>query len=95
MFKFLGAFQYNLTIPLDHFRNVARETAQTHFVFPSDIELYPSPGTIPSFLEMVGLYNSSGTIPSFLDMVGLYTSSGTIPSFLDMVGLYTSSGTMP
>ena len=63
MFQFLGAFQYNLTIPLDHFRNVARETAQTHFVFPSDIELYPSPGTIPSFLEMVGLYPSSGTMP--------------------------------
>ena len=34
-------------------RNVAREMAQTHFVFPSDIELYPSPQLIPTFLDMI------------------------------------------
>jgi hypothetical protein len=38
---------------LFYFRNVARETSTTHFVFPSDIELYPSPNLIPPFLEMV------------------------------------------
>ena len=32
---------------------MARETATTHFVFPSDIELYPSPNLIPSFLDMI------------------------------------------
>ena len=34
-------------------RNIARESAGTHFVFPSDIELYPSPGLINAFLDMV------------------------------------------
>ena len=34
-------------------RNIARESAATHFVFPSDIELYPSPGLINAFLDMV------------------------------------------
>jgi len=33
----------NLTYPINVARNVAREMASTHFVFPSDIELYPSP----------------------------------------------------
>ena len=27
-------------------RNVARESANSYFIFPSDIELYPSPGKI-------------------------------------------------
>lgn len=42
-----------LTYPVNIARNVARLNAQTHFVFPSDIELYPSPGLIPQFLSMV------------------------------------------
>jgi hypothetical protein len=43
----------DLIYPINVARNVAREMAQTHFVFPSDIELYPSPNLIPSFLEMI------------------------------------------
>lgn len=43
----------DLDYPVNVARNVARETVNTHFVFPSDIELYPSPGTISTFLEMV------------------------------------------
>lgn len=39
--------------PVNVGRNVAREEATTHFVLASDIELYPSPGFIPDFLEMV------------------------------------------
>ena len=35
----------NLTYPVNVARNVAREAANTHFIFPSDVELYPSPGT--------------------------------------------------
>lgn len=35
-------------------RNIARETAQTHFVFSSDIELYPTRDFIRKFLEMIG-----------------------------------------
>eukprot|EP00092_Neocalanus_flemingeri_P033251 GFUD01036158.1.p1 GENE.GFUD01036158.1~~GFUD01036158.1.p1 ORF type:complete len:478 (-),score=118.43 GFUD01036158.1:172-1605(-) len=42
-----------LVYPVNVARNVARESAATHFVFPSDIELYPSPNLIPDFLEMI------------------------------------------
>ena len=34
----------NLTYPVNVARNIARLSATSHFVFPSDIELYPSPG---------------------------------------------------
>lgn len=39
--------------PVNVGRNVAREAANTFYVLASDIELYPSPGVIPDFLEMV------------------------------------------
>ncbi|XP_039289528.1 beta-1,4-glucuronyltransferase 1 isoform X1 [Nilaparvata lugens] len=42
-----------LLYPVNVGRNIAREAATTHFVLPSDIELYPSPGLIPEFLAMV------------------------------------------
>jgi len=42
-----------LDYPVNIARNVARQTVSTHFVFPSDIELYPSPGIIPAFLDMI------------------------------------------
>lgn len=34
-------------------RNVARDAALTHFILPSDIELYPSPNLVPRFLNMI------------------------------------------
>ena len=43
----------NLDYPVNVARNVARITAATHFVFPSDIELYPSPNLITDFLAMI------------------------------------------
>ena len=42
-----------LDYPVNVARNVARQTALTHFVFPSDIELYPSPDAIKLFLDMI------------------------------------------
>lgn len=42
-----------LEYPVNVARNVARETATSHFVFPSDIELFPSPDLIPQFLQMI------------------------------------------
>jgi len=42
-----------LDYPVNVARNVARVTASTHYVFPSDIELYPSPKLIPEFLSMI------------------------------------------
>ncbi|XP_049820480.1 beta-1,4-glucuronyltransferase 1 [Aethina tumida] len=45
--------QKNLLYPVNVGRNVAREMAQTHFILPSDIELYPSPNLITKFLTMV------------------------------------------
>ncbi|XP_017774826.1 PREDICTED: beta-1,4-glucuronyltransferase 1-like [Nicrophorus vespilloides] len=49
MYKTLKKLLY----PVNVGRNVARETAQTHFILASDIELYPSPNVIPQFLEMI------------------------------------------
>lgn len=43
----------SLDYPVNVARNIARESAVTHFIFPSDIELYPSPDTIPEFLKMI------------------------------------------
>ncbi|KAG5888110.1 hypothetical protein JTB14_023404 [Gonioctena quinquepunctata] len=45
--------QKKLLYPVNVGRNVARETAQTHFILPSDIELYPSPNIIEKFLVMI------------------------------------------
>ena len=39
-------------------RNVGRVPATSHYIFPSDLELYPSPGLIPQFLKLV----TEGTI---------------------------------
>ena len=44
---------HSMTYPVNVGRNIARETANSHYIFPSDIELYPSPGLIPSILKMV------------------------------------------
>ena len=41
-------------------RNIARESALTHFVFASDIELYPNPGLIQSFLAMINNSKKKG-----------------------------------
>lgn len=45
--------QKKLLYPVNVGRNIARESAVTHYILPSDIELYPSPGLIPDFLAMV------------------------------------------
>jgi len=45
--------QHHLVFPINLARNVARISASTHFVFASDIELYPSPNLIEAFLEMI------------------------------------------
>jgi len=43
----------SLVYPVNVARNIARVSSSTHFVFPSDIELYPSPNLIPDFLDMI------------------------------------------
>ncbi|KAJ0181064.1 hypothetical protein K1T71_003149 [Dendrolimus kikuchii] len=45
--------QKKLLYPVNVARNVARDAALTHFILPSDIELYPSPNLIPRFLNMI------------------------------------------
>lgn len=39
--------------PINVGRNIARESATTHYLLASDIELYPSPGVINDFLDMI------------------------------------------
>ncbi|KAL1505296.1 hypothetical protein ABEB36_004891 [Hypothenemus hampei] len=45
--------QHNLLYPINLVRNVAKLAAETYFVFPSDIELYPTKNFIPKFLQLV------------------------------------------
>lgn len=47
----------NLLYPVNVARNIARDAALTHYILPSDIELYPSPNFIPRFLNMVARNN--------------------------------------
>ncbi|KAM3966501.1 LOW QUALITY PROTEIN: beta-1,4-glucuronyltransferase 1 [Aphomia sociella] len=43
----------NLLYPVNVARNIARDAALTHYLLPSDIELYPSPNLVPRFLNMI------------------------------------------
>lgn len=59
-----------LTYPINVARNIAKEAVQTHFVFSSDIELYPTRDLIPKFLDMITRYanatqNSVFVLPVF------------------------------
>lgn len=45
--------QKKLLYPVNVGRNVARDAAMTHFILASDIELYPNPGLVHKFLEMI------------------------------------------
>lgn len=45
--------QKKMLYPVNVGRNIARDTAMTHFILASDIELYPSPGLVHKFLTMI------------------------------------------
>lgn len=45
--------QKKLLYPVNVGRNIARDSALTHFILASDIELYPNPGLVKRFLEMM------------------------------------------
>lgn len=45
--------QKKLLYPVNVGRNIARDAAMTHFLLASDIELYPNPGLVRKFLEMI------------------------------------------
>ena len=42
----------SILYPVNVARNIARESAATHFVFPSDIELYPREAIQLTFLNL-------------------------------------------
>lgn len=46
-------FKENLSYPINVARNIARDTAMTHFIFPCDIELYPNPNFIDGFFRII------------------------------------------
>ena len=52
-------------------RNVGRVPATSHYIFPSDLELYPSPGLIPQFLKMVseGIFSCINDITLYFQSV--------------------------
>ncbi|XP_017065345.2 beta-1,4-glucuronyltransferase 1 [Drosophila eugracilis] len=43
-----------LDYPVNMGRNIARKASLTHYVLASDIELYPTPGLVPDFLNFLG-----------------------------------------
>lgn len=45
--------QKKLLYPVNVGRNIARDAAMSHFILASDIELYPNPGLVRKFLEMI------------------------------------------
>lgn len=45
--------EHNLSYYINVPRNVAQDAAVTHFIFPTDIELYPSERLVLKFLRMV------------------------------------------
>lgn len=45
--------QKKLLYPVNVGRNIARDASMTHFILASDIELYPNPGLVHKFLEMI------------------------------------------
>lgn len=45
--------QKKLLYPVNVGRNIARDSALTHFILASDVELYPNPGLVRKFLEMI------------------------------------------
>lgn len=50
-----------LLYPVNIARNTARQAVQTYFVFPSDVELYPSINFIPEFFRMLKQPDVSNT----------------------------------
>lgn len=51
--KQLFKTQKKILYPVNVGRNIAREAAVTHYVLASDIELYPNPGLIIDFMELI------------------------------------------
>lgn len=63
----LYTVEKNLTYPINVGRNIARNAALTHYVFVSDIELYPSSDVPKKFLEMIA---ENPSIPQTLNPAG-------------------------
>ena len=53
--------KHNIPYYINTARNVAIVTSTTHYILPSDSELYPSKGLIPEFLKFV----TKGEDPAF------------------------------
>ncbi len=53
---------HSLPYPINVCRNVARINARTNYVFPIDIELYPSVGLVSAFFELLGR-EKKGLVP--------------------------------
>lgn len=51
--------QKKLLYPVNVGRNIARDAALTHYILASDVELYPNPGLVRKFLEMVARNDST------------------------------------
>lgn len=71
-----------LFYPVNVGRNVARNAAATYFVFPSDIELYPSPNIVPKFLHMIANEPGNKLPPRRIFPIAIYevAENATVPN---------------
>lgn len=60
-------------------RNVAREAATTHFIFASDIELYPNPGVVQDFLQLYARRNHTTQREVFVFPIFEVEANATVP----------------
>lgn len=72
--------QKKLLYPVNVGRNIARDAAMTHFILASDIELYPNPGLVRKFLEMIAR-NDAPLRRKSPRWVGRRASNGTFRHF--------------
>ena len=80
---------HHLTYPINTMRNVARVSATSHYIFPSDLELYPSPGLIPQFLKLVteGKYIHN-PLPVLKSATNICSTSPTIRHFRHCIQMF-------
>ena len=78
-------FTNGLTYPINVGRNIARESATSHFVFASDVELYPSPGMRKCKRDVKLSYIKTVIAKKKILFVFISHNLDLIPRFLEMM----------
>ncbi len=85
----------NLEYPINTGRNIAIEAATTHWILPADMELYPNPGLIQDFLDMVLKDDNENNNPRVYVLVPFEIQEGqTLPDTKPEVQKMMKDGTV-